>query len=320
MSSAGHQTQTTHPTVSVLVADIPLRRELEPLPAGVELVAEPAPDVELAVLGTELMRRMPGLIGELPGLRVVQSIFAGVDALLPHVPAGVTVCNARGAHDIGVSEWVVTMILALRRRLPELLAFQRAGTWERNINELTATGPAALDAIVDLDGASVLILGHGSIGRAVAARLEPFGAAVTGIAAHARPDAQPPEALDSLLPGADVVVVLLPLSADTERIVDAEFLARMKPGALMVNASRGRLVDTEALLRALRAGRVRAALDVTDPEPLPDGHPLWSAPNVIITPHIAGGVSEWQARSYRIAGEQIRRYVAREPLLNVARA
>lgn len=302
-----------------LVADIPLRRELEPLPAGVELVAEPAPDVEFVVLGNELMRRLPGLMDELPGVRVVQSIFAGVDALLPVVPEGVALCSARGAHDIGVSEWIVAMILALRRRLPELLELQRAGVWERNLNETTASGPRALEPIESLHGATVLVLGHGSIGRAVAARLTPFGARVEGIAAHARADAHPPEALATLLPEADVVVLLAPLTPQTEGLVDAAFLARMRPGALLVNASRGRLVDTGALLDALRAGRVRAALDVTDPEPLPDGHPLWSAPNVVITPHIAGGVEGWQARAYRIAGEQLRRYRAGKPLLNVAR-
>ena len=135
--------------------------------------------------------------------------------------------------------------------------------------------PRDLGPIDDLDGATVLVLGYGSIGRAVAARLRPFGARVVGIARHAREDAEPPEALERLLPQADAVVVLLPLTPETERIVDAEFIARMKPGATLINASRGRHVDTAALLAALHAGRIRAALDVTDPEPLPAGHPLW---------------------------------------------
>lgn len=304
--------------IEVLVADGPRRRELGALPAGVELVSEPSPTVELVVLGTELMRELPGLIERLPGLRVALSVFAGVDLLLPRIPERVVVASATGAHDIGVSEWILTVILAMRRRLPELLEFQRAGSWERNINDSTASGPSPLPQIDDLDGDTALILGHGSIGRAVARRLAPFGVRVVGIARHAREDAEPPEALPRLLPEADIVVVLLPLTPQTERIVDADFLARMKPGALLVNAGRGRCVDTDALVAALHAGRVRAALDVTDPEPLPDGHPLWSAPNVLITPHIAGGVSEWQARAYRIAGEQIRRYAAGEPLRNVA--
>lgn len=303
--------------MKVLVADIPLRRELDPLPDNVELVAEPEPDVEVVVLGVELMRRLPGLFDELSQLRVVQSINAGVDWLLPTVPNGVIVCSASGAHDSAVSEWVVATILALRRRLPEFLELQRHGAWDANVNDLTATGPSPLGPIDDLEGSTVLVLGHGSIGRALAARLAPFGARVVGIARHARDDAEPPEALERLLPSADAVVVLLPLTPETERIVDADFLARMKPGALLVNAARGRLVDTDALLAALDAGRIRAALDVSDPEPLPADHPLWQAPNVLITPHVAGAVSRWQARAYRLAGDQIRRYAAGEPLLNV---
>ncbi len=163
----------------------------------------------------------------------------------------------------------------------------------------------------------MLILGYGAIGHAVAARLTPFGVRVVGIARQARADTQPPEALPRLLPEADAVVLLLPLTPETERTVDAAFLARMKKGALLINAGRGRLVDTAALLDALQAGRIRAALDVTDPEPLPADHPLWQAPNVLITPHIAGSTVRWQQRAYRLAGEQLRRYAAGQPLLNV---
>ncbi len=296
----------------VLVAEGPLRIQLGELPADVELVSEPDAGVEFVVLGVELMRRLPGLIAQLPAVRVIQTVFAGADMILPLAAPGVVVCTATGAHDIGVSEWVVMMILALGRRLDEFLDLQRTGHWERNANSLTAAGPSPVAALSDLDGATVLILGYGSIGRAVGARLEPFGARVVGVGRRER------DSLPALVPAADIVVVLLPLSAQTERIVDAAFLARMKPGALLVNAGRGRCVDTDALVAALADGRVRAALDVTDPEPLPDGHPLWSAPGVLITPHVAGGVPRWQARAYRIAGDQIRRAAAGEPLLNVA--
>ena len=205
--------------VKVLVAEGPLREALGPLPDVVELVAEPASDVEVVVLGVELMRRLPGLFAELPALRVALSVFEGVDGFLHHVPANVIVCSANGAHDIAVSEWVVAMILMLRRRLPEFFEFQRRGEWERNVNESTATGPSPVAAIEDLDGSTVLIFGHGSIGRAVAARLAPFGVNVVGIARHARADAHPPQALDALLPDADAVVLLAPLTPDTERIV-----------------------------------------------------------------------------------------------------
>jgi phosphoglycerate dehydrogenase-like enzyme len=174
--------------------------------------------------------------------------------------------------------------------------------------------------IRDLEGQTVVIVGHGSIGRALEARLSPFGVRVIGVSRHGRDGSQPVSALPDLLPTADVVVDLLPLTPETEKLVSRDFLARMKPGSLFVNAGRGATVDTEALLDALRAGRVSAALDVTEPEPLPADHPLWRAPNVLITPHIAGATARWFPRGYRFAGEQLRRYVAGQPLLGVETA
>jgi phosphoglycerate dehydrogenase-like enzyme len=304
--------------VRVLVADVPHRRELEPLPEGVELVSEPDAEVEFVVFGPELARNASALFEQLPNLRVVQSIAAGVDSLLPHVPEGVVVCGASGAYDIAVSEWVVAALLALRWRLPRFFELQRRAEWDTNAGNWITTGPSSVGPIDDLDGATVLILGYGSIGRALAARLISFGARVVGVARHARADSEPPEALPRLLPEADAVVVLVPLNAETTRMVDAQFLARMKEGALLINAARGQIVDTEALIEALRSGHIRAALDVTDPEPLPPEHPLWGAPNVLITPHVAGAVACSRTRAYRLAGEQLRRYAAGEPLLNVS--
>ena len=292
--------------------DSPLRGEMGPIPDGVELVSEPAPDVELFVLSFEFGNDVPAVFKRLPRLKVVQAFSAGVDWLLPLIPHGVVLCSAVGVHDASVSEWVVAAILAMRRRLPEFGEMQSRGEWNREIAD-----PKASDPVDDLEGKTVLVVGYGSIGRALAARLAPFGARVIGIAQHARPGVEPPEALESLLPEADVVVDLLPLKSDTEKFVDAKFLARMKQGAVFVNAGRGRTVDTNALLYALHAGRIRAALDVTDPEPLPSDHPLWRAPNVLITPHVAGNVARMEARAYRFAGEQIRRYATGQPLLGV---
>ncbi len=293
----------------VLVPDGPLRRELEPLPDGVQLVAEPGPEVEFVIVNFDIANRLPGLFEELPGLRVVQSLSAGVDWLVPMVPAGVVVCRAVGVHDIPVAEWVVASILAMQRRFPEFIEYQRRAEWNRS--------PGEDGKIDDIDGHTVLVVGYGSIGSALAARLAAFGARVIGVARNARDGVQPVSDLPKLLPLADEVVNLLPLTPETEKFVDAAFLARMKPGALFVNAGRGKTVDTDALLDALRVGRIRAALDVTDPEPLPDGHPLWNAPNLLITPHIAGSVARWNARGYRFAAEQIRRYVAGQPLLGI---
>ena len=245
----------------------------------------------------------------MPKLHVVQSLSAGVDWLLPHAPRHVIVCRAVGVHDGPVSEWIIAAILAMQRRLPEYVEAQRLGKWDRDAVHGTPSD--------DLDGQTVLIVGHGSIGRTLAARLAPFGVLVIGVAQHPREDARPTTELPALLPQADVVVNLLPFSPATERFVDAAFLGQMKPGALFVNAGRGKTVDTDALLSALAAGRIQAALDVTEPEPLPEDHPLWRAPNVLITPHIAGSTKRWIARGYRFAGEQIRRYVSGQPLLGV---
>ena len=291
-----------------------MRRELEPLPDGVQLVAEPAPDVEFVILNFDVAGRLPALLDELPGLRVIQSLSAGVDWLLPKVPPGIVVCRAVGVHDAPVSEWVLAVILVTRRRLLEFWDLQRRAEWNRDIAEATDGWQHAID---DLEGATVLVVGHGSIGRAVAARLAPFGAHVVGVARHPRDDARSPDELPRLLPEADVVVNLLPLVPQTEKFVDAAFLSRMKQGSLFVNAGRGKTVDTEALLAALKSGRIHAALDVTDPEPLPSDHPLWQAPNLFITPHVAGAVARWESRGYRFAGEQIRRHAAGEPLLGI---
>jgi phosphoglycerate dehydrogenase-like enzyme len=279
---------------------------MEPLPKGVELVGDAAPDVEVLVLGPGF-DDLPALFKQLPRLKFVQSFSAGVDHLLPQIPPGVILCSAVGVHDVAVSEWVVAVILAMGRRIPEFLDLQRRSEWNRDI----------ANPVEDLEGKTVLVLGYGSIGKAVALRLTPFGARIVGIAQHARDDAESVDALPRLLPEADIVVDLLPATTETEKLVDREFLARMKPGALFVNAGRGRTVDTDALVDSLRAGHIRAALDVTDPEPLPAGHPLWGAPNVLITPHIAGTVARWEARAYRFAGEQVRRYAAGRPLLGV---
>ena len=240
------------------------------------------------------------------GLRVVQALTAGVDPLVGHVPPGVILCDGAGIHDAPVSEWVVMATLAMRRNLPDQVLAQHESTWRWSGGD-------------DLERATVLIVGYGSIGRALEARLIPFGAHVLRAARHAREGVHGAEDVPSLLPQADVVVILVPLTSETQGMVDSTFLQSMRPGAVLVNAARGRIVDSDALLSALHDERIRAALDVTDPEPLPDGHPLWSAPGVLITPHTGGAVLRVFERGWRFAGEQVRRLMAGEPLLNVVR-
>lgn len=308
-----HQTDRI---LKILVLENQYQRLFDSLPTGIKVVAEPEPEVEGVVLGMHHAALLPDIFSTLPRLSFIQSLNAGVDWLLPKVPDGVVVYSASGVHDAAVSEWVVAVLLAMRRRLPDLFELQQCGEWDANLNDVTATGPSPLGPIDTFEGGTVLILGYGSIGRAVAARLAPFGIRVVGIAQRPRPDAETPEALPRWLPQADAVVLLLPLTSATERMVDAGFLSRMKPGSILVNAARGRLVDTEALIGALQEGRIHAALDVTDPEPLPPKHPLWRAPHLLITPHVAGAVSSWRWRAYRFACEQIRRFAAGQPLQN----
>jgi phosphoglycerate dehydrogenase-like enzyme len=232
-------------------------------------------------------------IASAPSLRVVQTLEAGVDWLIGRVPARVTVCNARGVRDIPVAEWVLGMLLAHGKGIFE--AVERR-TWE-------------YWRAPELAGKTVLIVGHGSIGAAVARRAQAFDAHVVGVTSANR------QALPELLGAADFVVLLTPLTDATRGLANREFFARMHDGALFVNAGRGALVDTDALLEAVP--RIRAALDVTEPEPLPDDHPLWRAPGVVVTPHMAGDSPESFVRGYELVAAQLARYRAAEPLSNV---
>jgi len=252
------------------------------------------------------MTRALDVARRLQGLRFIQTFSAGVDAIVDRIPPGVTLCDAAGVHDVGVAEWVMMTMLASRRRLPEHLEAQRVGVWgtDRLVGE-------------DLVDTTVVIVGAGSIGREVEARLAPFGARIVRVARRPREGVRPLADLPAILPGADVVVILLPLTQETRGVIDADILSAMRPGALLVNASRGAVVDTVALTAAVLAGRIRVALDVTDPEPLPDGHPLWSAPGAIITPHVASDVRREDERAWALVFAQVGRLARDEPLANV---
>jgi len=278
------------------------------LPEGVEVrfLDEPWPkavDFFIPPFGQEA--RVRKVLSEV-GVRVVQTLSAGVDWILPLIPEGVVLADGSGIHDAPVAEWVVMALLALLKDLPGFLKAQEEARW-------------APRRLADLEGKAVLLLGYGSIGRAVEARLRPFGVEVLPVAKHPRPGVYTREDLPHLLPRADAVVLLLPLTPETQRIVDRDFLLAMKEGALLLNAGRGGLVDAEALLEALKAGRIRAALDVTEPEPLPEDHPLWRAPGLLLTPHVAGLSEGFHRRAARFLSEQVRRYLRGEPLLNVVR-
>ncbi|CAL5227040.1 g9937 [Coccomyxa viridis] len=250
-------------------------------------------------------------------IKVVQTLSAGVNMVTPYVQPHMTLCNASGSHDVAVAEWCMAVILSRLRQLPAFWDAQQQSKWEPATKQMIQTGHPDVGPLDDLEGKEVLIIGHGSIGRALETRLLPFGARVAGIARTAREGVHSMSELKALLPKADIVVILVPLTPETHHLVDADFLATMKQGAMLVNAGRGPQVDTQALLAALQKGHITAALDVTDPEPLPADHPLWKAPGILITPHIGGAVKHMRARGYKFVLEQLDKYLAGEPLMNV---
>lgn len=250
---------------------------------------------------------------QMSGLRLIQTLESGVEWLLSALPPGVVLCNSRGSHDAAVAEWVAGVVLVMQRRLLEHLDAQARAEWRDVVGARGWRHPFA----GDLQGSSILIVGYGSIGRAVEERLRPFGVDVQRIAQHARPGVSGPSALGQLVPRADIVILLLPLTSATSGLFGSELIGAMKPGALLVNAGRGQVLDKEALVEALENDRLRAALDVTDPEPLPADDPLWSAPNLLLTPHMAGDTPRRFRNSWRFVGEQVARLRAGVPLENV---
>jgi phosphoglycerate dehydrogenase-like enzyme len=296
----------------VCLPDVPERVHMGEMPGNVEVVLvppepEPVPDlarVDLLVSYTRIQQPLFALLGGPPGrLQVIQTLSAGVDWLAGHVPEHVAVCNARGVYDVPLAEWAVGGILAIQRGFIRARDAQARGEW-------TAYEPS------ELAGTRVVILGMGSIGAAIANRLRAFGVEIAGISRTARDGVHGLEDLDELLAGAGVLVNMLPLTSETDGLLDARRMALLPDGALLVNGGRGRTVNTAALVRELEAGRLRAVLDVTDPEPLPEGHPLWALPNVLISPHIAGDSPEAMVRAFALAGDQVRRFATGQPLIN----
>ena len=249
----------------------------------------------------------PGVAEVLPRMSevdVVQTLSAGVDNVRGAVPEGVTLCNGRGIHDTSTAELALTLILSSLRGIPQFVRAQDRASWEFTWR------PALADK-------RVLLVGYGAIGAAIEARLLPFEVEVVPVARRARDGVHAIEELPDLLPTADVVVLILPLTDATRGLVDAAFLDRMKDGALLVNVARGAVVVTDDLVAALGTGRISAALDVAEVEPLPAAHPLWRAPGLLVSPHVGGASSAMWPRAHRLVRDQLHRYAAGKPLANV---
>ena len=233
-------------------------------------------------------------VKRMPNLRTLQLPNAGYDDAVELARPGLDVCNARGVHDISTAELALSLILASTRGLPTLLRNQDAGVWRPKTYRT-------------LWRAKVAIVGFGNIGQTIARLLDPFDAEVTGFSRSGTAGSHTIDTLHSRLSRFDIVVLILPATPDTVGMVDADFLAAMKDGALLVNVARGPVVVTDALVAELQSGRLRAAVDVTDPEPLPSDHPLWSAGDVIITPHVGGNSEAFAPRMRHLVTSQLER-------------
>ncbi|OZM74196.1 phosphoglycerate dehydrogenase [Amycolatopsis antarctica] len=260
-----------------------------PLPPEAEEAEVVVPKLPAGTAPGEFVRRFPGV-------KLVQLLSAGAEEWAGTLPEGVLLSTCRGAHGGSTAEWVMAVLLSEIRELPAFAEAARRSQWDRR-----DTGT--------VQGMRVLVVGAGDLGNSLRRRLEPFDARVTMVGMTSRDGVHGVGELPDLLPEADVVALMVPLTSRTRGMVDAGFLAAMPAGAMLVNASRGPVVDTGALLAEVRTGRLRAALDVTDPEPLPPGHPLWTVPGVVITPHVAGAAHGVRRRSYAVVAAEIERYV-----------
>ncbi|MDP9988872.1 phosphoglycerate dehydrogenase-like enzyme [Arthrobacter oryzae] len=296
----------------VCLPDQKLIDALEPMD-GVEFVrwdmTGPAPEGRFDLLVPGYMGK-PTALAALEGVDVglVQSQSIGYDGVASVLPAGVTFANAAGVHETSTAELAVGMMVASQRGIPDFVRNQETGTWDNSER------PSLADR-------RVLLVGYGGVGKAIEARLLPFETEVTRMASRAREDERGTiygiDALFEQLPLHEIVVVSVPLSEQTEKLVDAKFLAAMPDGALLVNVARGPVADTDALLAEASTGRLRVALDVTDPEPLPAAHPLWTTPGVLITPHVGGASSAMFPRMVRLLRKQIGLLLEGKDPLNV---
>ncbi|MBD7958401.1 2-hydroxyacid dehydrogenase [Microbacterium sp. Sa4CUA7] len=299
-----------------LVLSVPsaqLAADLGPLPDGVDLVVwdmdDDAPRERIDIVVPPYMNGatpFDKLAAVAP--RLVQGQSIGYEGVADRLPAGLVFANAASVHETSTAELAVALILAAQRHLDDFAVDTREGRWR----------PQFAQSLADR---RVLLIGYGGVGKATAARLLPFEVELTVVARTARDEdgvhVHGIDELDTLLPDAEIVVLTLPGGAETRGILDERTLALLPDGALVVNVGRGSLVDTDALVAETGSGRLRAALDVVDPEPLPEGHPLWGTPGVLIAPHVGGASSAMRPRIARLVRRQAERMLAGEEPLNV---
>jgi phosphoglycerate dehydrogenase-like enzyme len=237
-------------------------------------------------------------------LKVLQMPNAGYEDALAHLRPGLTLCNATGVHDASTAELAVGLAIASRRGFPEFMKDQRDGVWNHR------RFPALSDSKVG-------IVGFGSIGKEIAKKLSVFDVTITAFTQSGRDGSLTVDQLDAHLPQLDIVILILPLTDSSRYMFDAARLAKMKNGSLLINMARGPVVVTDALVAELNSRRIFAALDVTDPEPLPEGHALWKAPNLLLVPHVGGNSSAFEPRGRALVQSQLTLLAAGKPLEHV---
>ena len=240
--------------------------------------------------------------------RLVQFQSIGYDGGAALLAPGTVFANAASVHEASTAELAVALILAAQRGLPDYVRAAQRGRWATDVRE-------------SLADRKVLLVGYGGVGRAIDQRLTPFEVDITRVGRRARRegdhDVRGWDDLTDQLPLADIVVLSLPLSDTTHHLVDAAFLARLRDGALLVNVGRGPVVVTEDLVREASSGRLRVALDVVEPEPLPHAHPLFALDNVLISPHVGGATSAMFPRMARLLVTQVQRMQRGQEPINV---
>jgi phosphoglycerate dehydrogenase-like enzyme len=301
------------PRLLVSVPDAHLGAALGEMPEGVEIIewdmSGPAPVNAIDIVVPPYMDTAKAL-AQLANVktRLVQSQSVGYDGVEQLLPPGIIYANAATVHETSTAELTVALILASQRGIPDFVRAASEGRW----------APSWHQSLADRN---VLLVGYGGVGKAIEARLLPFEVTVTRVALTARSDERGEihgfDSLHDLLPLADVVVVAVPLTERTTHLIDDSFLSRMHDDSLLVNIARGKVADTNALLAHASSGRLRLALDVTDPEPLPDGHPLFSLANVLISPHVGGATTAMLPRMAHLLNEQIYRMLRGDDPLNV---
>ena len=306
-------------TLLVTVPGASLRRALDQaggVPDGVEVVewdlAGPPPieaGRRIDIVVPPYMGAADRL-GALDGVDVglVQSQSIGYDDIAAALPPGHVFANAASVHETSTAELTLALVLAAQRGIPDFVRAASEGRW----------APARHESLADR---RVLLVGYGGVGTAIEDRLAPFEVELTRVASRARDDEAGRihgiDELPQLLPAAEIVIVGVPLNESTTGLVDAAFLAAMPDGALLVNIARGKVADTAAILAEAQSGRLRFALDVTDPEPLPDGHPLFALANVLISPHVGGASTAMMPRMARLLRRQVERMLRGDEPLNV---